>query len=95
MTGQSNQTEIFQYIKKKNQKVGFLYAYCDDDCFYIGYSLCNLKHDKFDETLGYKIAQGRAKTQKNFQIPHSIKDNYEKFIKRCKRYFKGKKQCRM
>jgi flavodoxin len=96
-TYQSTPTpEIMEYIRdNKNQKIGVMYAFREDDTVYSGWSLCS-KRDTFDRELGQRIARARARKVCNSErlsiiddIPYSIKDRFLDFIeRRCVTYFK-------
>jgi hypothetical protein len=58
-----------------------------------GYSLCNLKLDKFSAVRGIQIAFGRALRGGAFdagKLPHSVQKEYEQFVSRADRYFNNK-----
>lgn len=81
---------LSQRIRRKNgQPKGVLVAKkINDTTVAIGWSLCK-KPDTFDMEWGTKIAIGRADKFNGNTIPHSIKDDFGTFAKRCSRYFKG------
>lgn len=69
----------------------------------IGVSFCNLQHDKFDKKLAKDIAISRAKKHwKEYKLKNKylyaveywsniyLKDEIDKFIQRCMRYYKDK-----
>ena len=69
----------------------------------IGVSLCNLQHDKFDKKIARDIAISRAKKHwKEYKLKNKylyaveywssihLKDEIDKFIQRCMRYYKDK-----
>lgn len=69
----------------------------------IGVSLCNLQHDKFDKKIARDIAISRAKKHwKEYKLKNKylydveywssmyLKDEIDKFIQRCMRYYKYK-----
>ena len=85
---------LVQRIIKKNKRVGTFVSYkveteYKQPFFYVGYSLCN-REDRFDKHLSLKIASERAKMMSVKDVPLSIKEDFKKFIDKCKRYYKVK-----
>jgi hypothetical protein len=86
-------------LKRKNYgpKRGVLVAARfpeDDGPVIVGYSLCNLKLDRFDAERGIHIAFGRAlcgSVSDIGKIPQSVQKEYELFLRRADRYFKNEK----
>lgn len=88
--------EITQYVKdKRNQKVGLLFATCDDKKVKIGFSKCDTRYDEFDRDLAIEIAKNRAIKNSEilyhkYNIPFLVDDLMVEFIDRCRRYYKDK-----
>lgn len=85
---------IVQYIytrgKGNKKKHGVWVAQnVGNNKFAIGYSLCNLKLDKFDRVRGIGLAKERLKAKGFLDIPESLDKEFVKFYHRAKRYFKG------
>lgn len=87
---------IKQYVRRHSNrvKIGMFVAEAfvgedGTDCYKIGWSLC-CKKDKFTPNLGEAIAVGRMNSPNINMIPDSIKDDKEKFLERCQKYFKYK-----
>jgi hypothetical protein len=56
----------------------------------VGYSLCNLKLDKFDTVRGTDIALGRAfrdSVSRPVKLPQSVQEEYDRFVHRATKYF--------
>jgi len=84
---------IVQYIRKgkKRIKKGTMVAIPsrEENKIYFGYSLCNLKKDKFNKDFGKAIAIDRAVIDNRpLIIPLSIQNVFAKFVDRCKKYYK-------
>lgn len=76
--------------KKGNRNGCLVAAKMDDGTIRVGFSLCH-RNDEFDKHLGKQKAVGRMNATKNYihDLPHSMKDEYERFAKRCMKYFKA------
>ena len=90
------QTYLKEYIRneKNGQPIGIIVAKkVDDDKVRIGFSLCNPK-DRFDKTLGEKIALSRAESERGYEFPRSkryqdiLMGRISDITRRAKRYFK-------
>lgn len=82
------------YIKKNSNghKKGLLMSYVDENGdLKLGYSMCH-RNDKFNAKIGKYIAYHRAicLEQRHTTIPQVIKRHLEKFVVRCKKYYKDK-----
>lgn len=78
------------YIPKQ-KKIGLFIAKQVDNKIEIGWSLC-CKDDIFDEKQAFDNCYKRIYKSTdidNFDIPYSIKNEYNKFADRCERYFKN------
>lgn len=99
--------QIEKWVRdKNNQKVGYLVASAitdNDNKIEIGFSFCNTKHDKFDPDKAVQIAFGRSYKYADADlmtvirlidnhVPYQYKDEFFKFLKRAKRYFKQEGQ---
>ena len=80
---------IMSRVFDKNYKhVGYIMGRKDEDGkLRIGWSKC-AKGDKFDRTLGMRIAYERVYVNTLKDVPHCVRSMYEQFQDRCKRYFK-------
>ena len=79
---------IQKLYNRKQQRTGTLVAHkFNDEHFSIGYSLCN-PNDRFDRYRSLQIAFDRALKDVQYNYPHSIKNDVEKFIDRAERYYK-------
>lgn len=88
-------------IPTKGEKKGVLFCEVNPDrkSVSVGFSLCCNK-DRFDHIdgkrqkgFGLELAECRAvkwEKRKYVKIPDSIYNNFEKFINRCKKYYKNK-----
>jgi len=95
------QTTIHQYVKKtvrgRHQTVGILVGSIDKKgIVHFGWSKTAVtRGDKFDKERGFEIANGRVSHSKaGFplgNIPRSMHNDMEYFVKRCGRYFKDRK----
>lgn len=93
---------IHERIIQKNKLKGYLVAIKDQETGIVctSYSLCH-PYDKFNKIKGMAIAYKRAlKWGKSanlctFIIPHSISEQYARFVIRCKKYFKTDSICPM
>ena len=62
----------------------------------VGYSLCNLKLDKFDFERGLQIALGRSLRAGELEfgrLPQSVQEEYKRFAVRAAKYFKEPVYC--
>lgn len=88
-----NTIHEFIYDKKRQPKgvwVATPSAHNPNEIF-IGFSLCNKSlGDKFDKDIGYNIARQRSYKASTVDIPDSLKEGYNFFFDRCKRYFKDR-----
>lgn len=76
-------------ITKIKEILGYFAAIkLDDTTVGTGFSLCQKKDKKVDGR-GKKIALRRALVNSKEVIPNSMKSEYERFLKRCQKYFKG------
>lgn len=95
---------ISEYIKKKDgTKIGLMVATTDEfnGVFSIGWSVCNIKKDKFNKTAALNIALTRAKsslcgkdvfyTEDGPRFPSHIEESLRSFFHRTKTYYKDKK----
>lgn len=85
---------LISYSRKKNgEPMGVLVAVPMNSHggFNIGYSQCR-KTDKFNKSLGLKIAIGRAEFDTDYRsldnIPHNLRKMLPSFVQRCERYYK-------
>jgi len=95
---QENQTEIFEYIRKRKggmtHKIGVIYGTIDNNTIKIGWSKCNVKEgDDFNADIGIEMAKERAVASYITQgtdhptVPLCIKRHIRQFGARCVRYF--------
>lgn len=55
----------------------------------VGWSFVNLKAgDRFDKSMAYRIAIGRASRNTNAQIPHAVRKVMDTFIPRVQKVWK-------
>ena len=90
---------LVKYVTRAGRKVGAMVACCNEEVFAIGISKCNFSAgDQFDKTIGVNTARERAinaveGTRFPCKVPASMSKDYDKFLKRCQRYYKGKRRC--
>ena len=88
-------------IVTKQPKGVLIAGLTEDDQIAIGYSLCH-KTDRFDyihrhikaKGFGRKLAEERAAKWSKYElvkVPGSIKSDLDKFICRCKKFYKDRK----
>ena len=87
--------QIHEYVyNRSRQPIGVLAAQAyeqNPDQVIIGWSLCNRRAgDSFDRDRGVQIAYQRSATGSSASVPHSMVDQYSKFLDRSRRYFKNK-----
>ena len=80
---------IMSRVFDKNYKhVGYIMGRKDEGGkLRIGWSKC-AKGDKFDRALGMRIAYQRTYVDTFKDVPYCVRDTYEQFVDRCKKYFK-------
>lgn len=84
------ETMLKQYVKRGNKKEGVLVSYSFDGYVGIGWSKAHSQLDPFDKEMGERIALGRALVMPSVEnVPHSFKKDFEKFVNRCRRYYKN------
>ena len=82
---------LYQYVRKNGKRIGIVVAIeLDTDNVRIGWSLCNVKLDKFDRYRGLQIAVGRAIYNSTTDIPQSVYPTLTHFAQKAKRYYKDK-----
>lgn len=87
----------------KGQRKGYLISFVDPDnpdMICIGFSMCNVKMDRFDKVNNHRIkdygkflAIERALKYKHFsniEVPQTVYNLMEKFLIRANRYYKDK-----
>jgi hypothetical protein len=90
---------IVHKVKKKNSCKGLIIAFKlndsnGDEYILCGHSLCTtsgLNKDQYKSDVAYKLAIGRAIKKfgsKEYDVPQSIKKDFDKVCKRIKSYFK-------
>ena len=80
--------ELIQYVRDENGKP--FACFVGKDSNHIGWSMCSRK-DVFDRKKGRMIAEGRASkglTHNIIRVHPRIKNEFEKFVDRCKKYYK-------
>jgi hypothetical protein len=91
--------EISKWVKdKKGNRKGLFVAYNDvNGNVCIGYSFCNLKHDKFDVIKANNLAYDRCHWFMNASVdsvmggvPYEHINDFVNFIERCKKYYRDK-----
>lgn len=90
-----NSNYIHEYIYDKRRQLKGVWAATPSEKnpnqVYVGFSLCNKsKGDRFNKRMGLDIALGRSASQSIVDVPSSLHEGYEFFLKRCSRYFKDK-----
>jgi hypothetical protein len=77
--------------RKRRRKIGVLVGKLNDkNEIVVGHSKwCN--RDEYNEELGYHIAVGRAECDSSVPPALSILKRYERFMKRCIKYFRTDK----
>jgi hypothetical protein len=84
-----NGSEIFEYVKKNNQKVGVVVGLLDNGVIKVGWSKCNTRMDNFDRDSGLRFAKERCYgNMSSTIIPTCMKKQVRQFSARCIRYFK-------
>jgi hypothetical protein len=84
--------ELIEFVRSESgQPIGVVVACSrENNDVGIGWSLCNVKLDKFDKEKALKIARGRANkiryTRKNLPVP--VRSTYKKMADRSFKYFK-------
>lgn len=69
------------------------------DIVYVGYSFCDTRYDKFDKSVAKIMSDDKAiqlSLAKNVdkilsKVPYNYRADFEYFVRRVKRYYKGKK----
>lgn len=92
---------LVEYVRnKKGHAVGVVVAFRDpfDDNVCIGWSLCNIKVERFNKHIGLNKALNRAEpidaashrfyTSNGYCVPLSAKETYEHLLYRAVNYFK-------
>ena len=81
--------EIIDYIRDaKMFPIACMIARGSGDDVLFGWSKCRKDEKPKNKELGKKIAIGRLDSEVYFnEIPHCIREEYPKFIKRCNKYF--------
>jgi len=92
---------LIEYVKTKKGLTGCLIATKSNDIIYIGWSkyASSIEYNNFSKNKGLLIADQRMEKRKSLlhkeyktreinQLPFDIQKNIEKFIKRCRLYFK-------
>lgn len=91
---------LLEYIRDKNkQPRGIVVAYRDNENqVQVGWSLCNIKVDKFNKEIGLAKAIESGLPIWFFESPtantgvaSSVKDNVNKMVKRAVKYFRPQK----
>ena len=87
--------ELIEYIKnRKGNRIGVVVAsvgpHEGQDQIVIGWSLCKVSKDKFDQDRALTIARGRAKTGTSANIPQTVMPYFNHMLERSAKYFKGK-----
>lgn len=102
MKENQNQTEIFEYIRRRKNgktfKVGVILGTIIDDVIKIGWSKCNLKeNDVFNPTIGISVAKTRIFNEEpvTTPVPTCIQRQVNLFGGRCIRYFKNTNKLEM
>jgi uncharacterized protein YebE (UPF0316 family) len=91
----SQQTMLKEYIRNEDTKQprGVVVAVRVDDEVFYGYSLLNVKLDRFNKTLGLQIAVNRAMAE-SYVLPNTpereamVLDALSRVEKRALKYFK-------
>jgi hypothetical protein len=74
---------------KHGEPKGAFYGFTKDGKINIGWSLCN-NHDRFCRNTAIQIAKTRAEAfakMNVLEVPHSMADQFTRFLDRCKRCF--------
>jgi hypothetical protein len=81
---------VVYYIRDdKKRPIGVLYAKkVADDRIKVGWSKCNVRCDVFDKKKGRAIAEGRALTGSNMELPRDVAKRIDAFCERAAKYFK-------
>jgi hypothetical protein len=63
---------------------------------YVAWAKCWMQKDKFNPEFGQNLAKDRIKThvkedRDSHPVPNSMEEAMDRFLKRCKRYYKTKK----
>jgi hypothetical protein len=86
---------LIQFVRRGGKVRGVLVAMKHGKGFRVGCSLCRKtdmpKNNRFDKKHAIEIAVGRI-VLNDTTIPLSMKKDYEKFVDRCRRYYKTTKQ---
>lgn len=78
--------ELMKYIKdNKGRRIGVLVS---NQYNSVGWSLCNIRKEKFDKEKGIEIARGREAKGTLTAIPMSIVEQVAEQLERSRRYFK-------
>lgn len=89
--------ELITYVKnKRGEKIGLILATSffaspndsDQKEVRLGWSMC-CKKDRFDKERALQIARGRVVAGTDKNVPHTLKPEFFKMVKRSERYFKG------
>ncbi len=89
---------LLEYVRDKNRhKIGMMYAFPENNNIYIGWSKCRVKgdkskQDKFDKIRGFSYAWYKAYeyfdySGLNGHLPHSMNEDFVRFILKCVRYY--------
>lgn len=83
-----NGKKVVKTVKRSAPPVGVFVASKDDNGrIKIGWSKCN-KKDIFDRQTGLTIAVNRMAVNRHDNLPHTMIDQFEAFIRRCEEYYK-------
>ena len=82
---------ICQYLRKKNRtRKGFLLAQkVNDKEVKVTWSLCHLSLDDFNPEFARHLTTARIAKGHAPPVPESIKEDFEVFVERTKKYFKN------
>jgi len=82
---------IIGRVGGQRQKVGIMVGTIDDKGMVkIGWSRANINAgDKFNKDRGLALAHSRSNAKTNVKAPMSIRDDLERFSKRCNKYFEN------
>lgn len=92
--------DLVEYVRKRRrgqlQRVGLMLARKVKDKVYVGWSKCWVQKDVFNPEFGKVVAEDRIKKhiseeREPHPVPHSMNECMDRFLKRCKRYYKTKK----
>lgn len=96
----NTRTTLLEYVRnKRGHACGLVVAYRDSlmGQVLVGWSLCNIKLEKFNKNIGLCKAIDRAldleyaeayKVRSNERVPRSVEETYVRVLARAKAYFK-------